>query len=135
MGRDVQDKLEIDGQETIYSPSAADVERALASLDMNGPGFCILTRSDGSYVQTAGTKVGLLVEYRHVEGDTFRHYVFGNPKGDHTPTSIRYRSGTLQLLRSEVLLVSEAREIFITFLALGQIDPRWELRDITENFE
>jgi hypothetical protein len=131
----LEDKLEIEGQDIINSPSASDVEKALASLDMNGPGFCILTKSNGSYVQTAGTKVGLLVEYRQIQGDSFKHFVFGHPDGERTPTSVRYRSGSLQLLRNEVLLVNEAREIFIMFLAFGQIPERWNLRDITDNFE
>jgi hypothetical protein len=130
----VEDKLEIDGQQPIISPGAADVERALASLSLNGPGYCILTKANGSYVQTAGTKVGLLVEYREIDGENFRHYVLGSQNADRSPTSVRYKQGTLDLLKNEVLLVHEAREIFVWYLATGQIPDGWNWRDITETF-
>jgi len=126
--------LEIENAAPIKSPTAADVERAVASIDLKGPAFCILTHTDGSYVQTAGSKVGLLVEYRNVNGNSFTHYVIGTRSPDTAPTSVRYKHGSLQLRRNEIMLVSEAREIFVWFLAMGQIDPKWNLRDITENF-
>ena len=131
----MEDKFEIDGQDPISSPAAADVERVLASLDLKGPAYCILTKPNGSYLQTAGTKVGLLVEYREVNGDSFQHFVFGHRNGDASATSVRYKYGSLHLMRNEVLLVNEAREIFMWFLATGQIAEGWNMRDITDTFE
>jgi len=131
----MEDKLEVEDLDPINSPAAADVEKALASLDLKGPAYCILTKADGSYVQTAGTKVGLLVEYRHIEGGAFQHYVIGHRSHDSAPTSVRYRHGSLQLRRNEVLLVDEARAIFVWYLATGQIAEGWQLRDITDTFE
>jgi hypothetical protein len=131
----VHDKLEVEDQDTINSPAAADVEKALAALDLKGPAYCILTKADGSYVQTAGTKVGLIVEYRKLDGAAFQHYVIGHHSHDSAPTSVRYRHGSLQLRRNEVLLVNEAREIFVWYLATGLIADGWQLRDITDTFE
>jgi len=131
----MEDKLEVEDLDPINSPSAVDVEKALAALDLKGPAYCILTKADGSYVQTAGTKVGLLVEYREMADGGFHHYVIGHPSHDSAPTSVRYRHGSLQLRRNEVLLVDEARQIFVWYLATGQIAEGWMLRDITETFE
>lgn len=68
-----------------------------------GNSFCILTANDESYVQCAGAKSKLTIEYRKYMGRKFSHYVLGTPKEEKKEVSIRYSGGYIKVKQNEVL--------------------------------
>lgn len=61
-------KLELEDGTVIDQPNDQEIETALATLDMEGNRFAILSQDPLTYIQT----FGLMLEYQ--EGDTDHHY-------------------------------------------------------------
>lgn len=118
----------------LQNPSPEVIEAALNQLHPRGPSFFTLTSGTGSYVQVAGAKGRLIVEFRDVGGSSFQHFVLGREPVNSERVSINYSGGAIQLLRSEVLALSDALQIFSEFLSAGSIPPSYALRDNTRMF-
>jgi hypothetical protein len=89
----------------VRNPSSKDVERYLNRLNS----FCILDAAEtGDYVQTAGTKFNLLIEYRKHSGDSFKHVVLRTaPKLARAEVQVHSTSGPISVRKNEVLKLSK----------------------------
>lgn len=127
--------LERENFAAIHVPAWTDVETALNEIDPAHSGFVILIRHDGSYVQVAGSKLELTVEWRQVTGPyRFKHCVIGRPTGPNELTSINTSSGIIQLHRNEILTLKDAIELFKYYYGTGLVSDAWSLRDCTAMF-
>lgn len=131
--------LERQGLLPLVGPVWCDVREALEELDPSGRGFVILCGSDGSYVQVAGTREELTVEYRQTIGTRYRHFVLGNPpaddrQSDDEPAEIHTSVGVVTVHRHEVLDLRRAVEICKLFFEDGAVPQQYALRDMTHQF-
>ena len=128
--------LEVDGASPILSPSWTEVESVLAALGPAGPGFVTLSHPEAGYVQAAGARLRLIVEFREVrESNSFTHYVLGKSPLDSQLTSINTNAGIIQLARSEVLGANLAKDIFRCFFDKQTVPPQYTRRDVTAMFK
>lgn len=126
-------KLEIQGKPVLGAPTRQSVLAVLAQLNPEAPNFIILSRDDGSYVQTAGTSLRLTVEYRQAVSDGFQHFTVGRNPPDPCPTSIAGISWNVHT--SECLSLGDAQFIFTEFLDCGRIPPSYALRNRTSEYQ
>jgi hypothetical protein len=99
-----------------------------------GNSFCILTANDESYVQCAGAKSKLTIEYRKYIGRKFNHYVLGMLKEAVKEVSIRYSGGYIKVNQNEVLTDKDAIAVFEAFLNIECLPENYELRETTPMF-
>ncbi len=115
--------------------SDAVIADALGRISPQGPGYFSLTASDGSYVQTAGARLMLTVEYRRITNDGFVHYVLGDSqRDDRAPRQINSSVGFINLFAHEILDVDSAIEVFCHFLRHQDVPTRFTLRDDSVRF-
>ncbi len=125
-------KLEQEKYDPISNPTWNDVETALNSIDPKENSFFILANKNGSYVQTAGARLRVIVEYRKKSLFGFKHVVLGKPSKKTERTSINYSGGIIALDRNEILTIKDAIEIFEEFYNSNEIPVSYVTRDITE---
>ena len=119
----------------IQDPADAVIAAALRTITPHGPGFFALTADDGSYVQTAGARMKLCVEYRRQTSEGYTHYVLGYSKSnDHSSRQINSSVGFINLLAHEILDSNDATEIFCHFMHYNGVPKRFTLRDDTARF-
>ena len=126
--------LEIEGYNTVDDPTSEYIERALEHITPRRPSVFILTRPDGSFVQTAGSKIRLTVEARYMRPEGFRHLIVGVEEEDKEMTHVAYSCGTLIVQKSELLKLRDAQIIFKAFLRTGQIPMPYVVRDVTSAY-
>jgi len=130
--RKIFNRLVSENLPEIRNPSLKDVERYLNRLNS----FCILDdAATGDYVQTAGTKFKLLIEYRKYSGDSFKHVVLRKAKAmDKAQVHVHCNSGPITVRKNEVMTFQEAVEVFGSFLKTKEIPSGYFGRDITKSF-
>ena len=64
-------------REDVEDPTLDYIKDRLRKLSPKGPGYFALTSADGSYVQTAGARLKLVIEHRQSSGPGFEHYILG----------------------------------------------------------
>ncbi len=127
--------LTLEGRGDIDDPSEAQVAAAAGWLDIEyGPGFLILERADGDYVQAAGGSAGLTVEWRtDAASPSFRHRVAAtsaDESGEMIP--LQGHGRTHPVLPNERLFARDAGLIFRDFLRGDDPTPRYAWHDITQ---
>jgi len=128
-------QLQREHKTDIDAPAWQEVVYALETIDPRQSGFVILSRPDGSYVQCAGARLRLIIEWRKtITESEFKHVVIGKASDDHKATSINTSAGIIQLQRNEVLSVKNAAEVFQRFFDSGAIPESYVLRDVTDRF-
>jgi hypothetical protein len=127
-------KLESEGTSTISSVSLDTVLEAIRGISARGPSFFTLTDEAGSYVQAAGARLRLTIEFRRNTRFGFRHYVLGKPGKAETATSINYSGGAVTLQLNEILALRDAEAVFQSFFLRGDVPPEYILRDTTDAF-
>jgi hypothetical protein len=128
-------ELQLEDHPPVSDPSREAVIEALAQLHPKGPSFVVLSRDDGSYVQTTGARLRLTVEYRQMLPSGFRHYTLGRNPPDPRPTSINCRYGPIHCHMSESMTLSDAQTILTAFLAGGRVPDTFALRDRTSEHD
>ncbi len=124
-------QLQLEDRPPVLTPSSDEVIAALAQLHPRGPSFVILSRDDGSYVQTAGAKLRLTVEYRQMNPSNFRHFTLGKIPADPRPTCINCKCGPIHCHLNESMTLNDAEIIFKEFLENGRVPGSYVLRDRT----
>jgi hypothetical protein len=120
----------------VSNPTRDYISDCLRCISPNGPGYFSLTSDDGSYVQAAGARLKLTIEYRHPDGDSFRHYILGRDDiSDRSCRQINSAVGQINLFANEVLDIDDAIDVFGHFLNCGVVPDRFLLRDDTERFQ
>ena len=127
--------LDQEGRETWFNISWEEVENALAQVHPRERSFFSLSAEDGSYVQTAGARLRLIVEHRRIVDEGFEHYVIGkSSEGQEKHSVVNYSGGGIQLFRNEVLTIKDATAIFRTFFHLQSLPEQYQRREITNTF-
>jgi len=124
-------KLEAEGIIPISDPDWAQIEEVLSKINPRTHSFVSLTGTDGSYVQTAGARLRLIVEYRDASTAPFRHYVLGDDRQPGALTSVNYSGGAISLYHNEILSLRAALTVFQSFHEKRSIPDSFVLRDDT----
>ena len=131
---DLSYHLESENGTILEAPSTSDVVTFLEGLRAEDNSFVILGRSDGCYVQTAGARTGLTIEWREVDGEEFHHVVLGLGEPAEDAVTIECSVGEIEVGKHELLTATEAEEVFKQFLSEGTVPARFALRDMTHQF-
>lgn len=128
--------FEQQGSPTINSPEWSEIESSLQMVDPRTRGYFILFDDSGSYIQAAGARLRMVVEYRIAEkGRPFRHFVVGTPEQDVSKTSINTSAGIVQLHRNEIHSLSTVTKLFKRFYENDDVCGDYVLRDDTKRYE
>ena len=127
--------FEIEGEGVLENPTFPAIEAGLTRINPSGPSFFILSDDTGAYVQTAGAKARVTVEFRERDGAGFRHFVLGRASDDTTEFSIKYSGGAIRLRKNEILSLRDAGEVFRRFFESGSISERFSKRETTDMFK
>lgn len=125
-------KLEQENQRPISNPTWEDVESALLSIHPKENSYFTLTNKKGSYVQTAGARLRLILEHRQKSLFGFKHVVLGKPPINEEKISINYSGGAITLNRNEILTVDDAISVFKAFYNAENIPESYLTRDVTD---
>ena len=128
-------KLEQEKYDPTSNPTWETVESALNSINPKENSFFVLSNKKGSYVQVAGARLRVIIEYRKKSFFSFSHFVFGKPSDKTDDTSINYSGGIIQLKQNEVLTIKDAINIFKSFYHSSEFPENYVKRDITEEMK
>ena len=126
-------RLAADGDAPVAAASFAVVKRALHMLGPRRHAFVVLERGQ-SYVQSAGDRERLTVEFRQHSAPSFTHSVLGRAPASDTLDRIEYRHGSIKVQANEVLGLADAVGVFRCFYASGTVPPDYLCRDVTAMF-
>ncbi|WP_207422806.1 hypothetical protein [Desertivirga brevis] len=120
--------------------SPTHIAEALASIDPDTKAFFILTETlSGSYLQCAGSKERLRVEMRLFSAEKFKHYVIGKLPAKNpfeiVWTQIDCRVGPIRIHTSELLTLADAIALFQGFLLHSKVDGKYNLRNVTKQYD
>lgn len=131
-------QLQQENEASVQAASWLEVEAALDALDPKLRSFVILSSPSGDYVQTAGARDRLTIEYRRNAGQgpaaSFRHYVLGRTDGGDGLAEIQCSCGPLTVQENEVLNLDDAKRVFRHFYDIGSVPDDFALRDMTATF-
>ncbi|MFW6254033.1 MAG: hypothetical protein ACOC41_03795 [Chitinivibrionales bacterium] len=127
--------FEGDNISAISAPRASQVISLLDTLHPKHRAFFSLTELyTGCYVQVAGARLRLTVEARKFQSKNFRHYVFGVFPRDERGAYINCRVGPITIYKSQMLVLNDAKKIFLHFLRSGELVDGFDLQDVTARF-
>ncbi len=108
----------------------------LAKLHKRNNSFFILEDCRGNYVQCAGSKKALILEYRQVMDETsFRHFVLGKGSKALEIKEIAYSGETAPVVANERLSIADAEVCFLHFFSWQTVDEAtFQLREITDAY-
>jgi len=132
-------ELTIAGEADVENPTESELHDAIDRMSPHGgPGFIVLEKSDGSYVQSAGGDGSYALEWRDWLDDrleTFQHFVAGRQeepgKDVRIPTN---EFNTVAVKENERLSAADVKKIMGSFLRGEGRHPAYKWRDITLNF-
>jgi hypothetical protein len=127
------------GQIDTSGPTWEYIKTCLHKIDPIHKSYFIMTDELSSYVQCAGDKTRLAIEYRKHTGETFKHYVVGNKKAKESLSiswaRIDCKVGPIHIHANEVLTLDDAIIIFQAFYQKKDISLIYNLRNITRSFQ
>jgi hypothetical protein len=112
----------------IKNPTLELITKHLNEINPRFKSFFILTNDLGDFVQCAGAKLRLTIEFRHFNDLN----VIGSDKPKKEEISINYSGGAITIQRNEVLTINDAIKIFETFYNTGNIPDDYLLRKVSE---
>jgi hypothetical protein len=127
--------LQVEGRVTEQDPRFDLIAESIQQINLRGPSFLVLTNQSGSYVQAAGARLRLTVEYRQVTPFGFRHFVLGRSPEQTKEVGINYTGGTIRVMANEVLTVRDAVDVFRSFHESGTAPPAFVRRETTDRFQ
>jgi hypothetical protein len=127
-------EIQLEGHPPVCVQSVEEVKAVLGKLHPKGPSFVILSRDDGSYMQTAGARLRLTVEYREILSTGFKHFTLGRKPFDPKSTCINCKCGPITCHQSESMTLADAESIFAEFFGNGRIPHAYMARDKTGEF-
>jgi hypothetical protein len=127
----------IQKQVDTVNPTWEFIQSSLNNIDPILKSYCILS-DDPSYVQCAGSKERLCIEYRKLYGETYKHFVVGNKKNENSTsiiwTQINCKVGPIRIHDNEVLTIDDAIKIFKAFYEGKGLPEIYNLRNTTKQF-
>ncbi|MDG5816843.1 hypothetical protein QA601_17230 [Chitinispirillales bacterium ANBcel5] len=128
-------RFEGDNIPPIENPQTGEMLALLDTLHPKSRCFFSLTEiHTGSYVQVAGARLRLTVEARQYAQNGFRHYVMGDYPRKEDSAYINCRVGPIYVLQSQMLVLDDARRIFVQFLNNAKLIEGFDLQDVTSRF-
>ncbi len=127
-------RLESQDGTCIEAPNLDDVERLIRNLHPKENAYVILSDSDGSYVQVAGARLRLTVEFRERSKLGFIHWVLGSGDISDDLDSINCSVGPIEILKHERLCLDDAIRAFGSFLERGTVPASFTRRDDSARF-
>ncbi|KMQ52237.1 hypothetical protein CHISP_0918 [Chitinispirillum alkaliphilum] len=128
-------RFEGDNISPIENPETEEMLTLLNTLHPKRRCFFSLTELlTGSYVQVAGAPLRLTVEARQYRQNGFRHYVMGDYPRKEDSAYINCRVGPIYILQSQMLILEDARRIFVQFLSNAELIEGFDLQDVTLRF-
>jgi hypothetical protein len=109
----------------------------LKQMNNNTSSFCTLSYSDFLFIQCAGSKSRMTIEYRSPDKSEigFRHFVIGVKRLIKTTTKVSYSGGEIKVRTNEVLNYEQAVELFKMFINERMILGEYVLRETTGMFK
>lgn len=111
---------------TIENPTLETVLENLNEINPRVKSFFILTNDSGDFVQCAGAKLRLTLEYKRLQ----KLNVLGLDKENKEGISINYSGGAISLQRNEVLTINDAIKVFENFYKTGNVPNSYILRQV-----
>lgn len=124
-------RLDAEGHESLLNPSWDQIEAILTTINPRAHSFFTLSDPGGSYVQAAGARLRLTIEYRDARSTPFQHYVLGDARPPGSLTSLNYSGGALAVFQNEILSIGSAQAAFREFYQARSIPSCFALRDDT----
>ncbi|QKD02269.1 hypothetical protein EB235_12785 [Mesorhizobium loti R88b] len=130
-------KLDVEGEKPAINPSRDVVAAAVDRMTPDGgPGFLILTATNGNYAQTAGGNGAFTVEWREYANGAFKHWVAGRA-ADRSSGQVAIATNGFKVTvnANEKLTSAEAKSILCTFCDGDERPSRFWWRDVTDRFQ
>lgn len=100
------------------------------------PTFVIVDDESGSYVQAAGSKDRLTIEWRqYATEESFEHFVAGRKQGPGEIVQVKTFYGVIDVNENECLTSEDGQAIFEAFIKSGERPNAYEWRNSTASFE
>ncbi len=119
----------------LKNPQWNDIICAFDRLDGRDNGHICLESKNGDYVQCAGWREKLTVEYRLNAKPKFKHYVIGKAEGK-SPLKVSWvllqTSGGIMVHKEEVLTIDDAEFVFKEFYKNNAIPSGLNKRNVTK---
>jgi hypothetical protein len=138
-------QLTLEGHPVLPNATSQHVSRGIDALTSpEGPTFIVVSHSDASYCQAAGSDGRYVVEYRDVFGEGFAHYraCLALPETG-APATVFYRRRCskhpprrcpLRVTSSEVVGLDDVRRALVAFATTGERCSVTAWRDVTADF-
>ncbi len=96
--------------------------------------FMVLN-AEQSYVQCAGSKTALTIEYRQVfEENNFQHFVIGKGTPNlEVKTNVKFCGGDVEVCQSEVLNIKDVETCFAHFFQHQTLPEQYHQRDVSKD--
>lgn len=109
--------------------------KLLSYLEPNKWHFAIFELADNSYIQCLGSKTALTVEAREYDkSGNYKHWVFGKGEITNETTKVGGEAGQVEVDKSQVLTMRDARQIIRQFLESRSFPERYQKQDVTYRF-
>ena len=106
----------------------------LKQMNNKTSSFCTLSLNDHHYVQCAGEKDKMIIEYRKPHELQFYHFVLGKGSNKIENSSIKYSGGNIELKKNEILNYNDACMIFECFFEGKDFSSEYVFREISSMF-
>ncbi|MDX8363441.1 hypothetical protein [Cytobacillus sp. IB215316] len=113
-------------KQTVENPPLEFIMRQLNDITIRGNSYFILTNDLGDFIQCAGAKLRLTIEYKNKLGGT--HYILGLENNNREPISINFSGGPIVIKKNEVLNIKHAINLFSSFYRKEEIPKKYVLR-------
>ena len=117
----------------VKNPTWEDIESALLGIHPKMRSFFVLSGRK-SYVQAAGAKLRLTIEYRAKKLFSHRHFRVGREPLSEEEVSLNYSGGAIRVRKSEVLTLEDCLSVFRAFFESGQVRGSYHLRELDDSF-
>jgi len=128
--------LKGDGVPDWANPDASDIDHYLSKLHPVKHSFVILEDNKGGFVQCAGAKLILVLDFHTVARGKHRQFVLRKDAVlEDAKSMVNCKCGPVQVHRNERLDLKDAREVFLAFLTTRNVPKSFFRREITQEFE
>lgn len=116
----------------LSEPSWEEIESALSQIHPKTKSFFMLSSRKG-YVQTAGAKLRLTIEYRVRKVFSYHHFRVGRAPLAEEEIGLNYSGGGIVVRKSEVLNLEDCLAVFRSFLESEKVPSSYHLRKLDKN--
>jgi len=115
-------------------PNFEFVSDFIRQMNSETSSYCTFSLNDDCYIQCAGSKTRLTIEYREPIEGGFSHYVIGVKSLLKIDSKVPYSGGSIKVKKNEIFNAEQAVEIFDSFINNNKIPENYTKRDTTLMF-